>query len=92
PCAYRILRYTEYTQCGHKEFIGETPIDCLDSECWISVKHNPACPRPIGCRCRRYWTQPERVTEGTVPTGLCSNCRRPPFPPRTAPPPTVSPE
>ncbi|KAH9934740.1 uncharacterized protein B0H18DRAFT_978002, partial [Fomitopsis serialis] len=66
---HRQLRFYKAKQCGHLTFTGETYIDCNSRECFLSTAHPSTCGAPgsrILCRCRRYYTQPERITTHEV--------------------------
>ncbi|KZT11353.1 uncharacterized protein LAESUDRAFT_671228 [Laetiporus sulphureus 93-53] len=59
---HRQLRFYKSTQCGHLTFTGDTYIDCNSPNCRISSAHPATCGGPgTVCRCRRYYTQPERI-------------------------------
>ncbi|TEB13551.1 hypothetical protein FA13DRAFT_955099 [Coprinellus micaceus] len=81
---YRKLRFAQFQSqdCSHKEYLGETPVDCGQRDCSLSTSHEPTHQRaPNGefmCRCKRYYTQPERITERTELVGKCAECIRGP--------------
>ncbi|KAH9951245.1 hypothetical protein B0H21DRAFT_271585 [Amylocystis lapponica] len=71
---HRQLRFIKMTGCGHLQFTGDTTLDCNRRDCFISSAHPPNCANgQTNCRCRRYYTQPERITTSEQP-GKCNIC------------------
>ncbi|KAL1947858.1 hypothetical protein VTO73DRAFT_13582 [Trametes versicolor] len=73
---HRQLRLWKATKCGHLTFSGETNIDCASRDCYNSTAHPATCGAPgsgTQCRCRRYYTQPERIITHEVDT-KCPRC------------------
>ncbi|GBE82241.1 hypothetical protein SCP_0406250 [Sparassis crispa] len=71
---HRRLHFYKSSGCGHLTFTGENNIDCQSWDCFLSASHNCGSTSGNICRCRRYYTQPERIVDQEVP-GKCPRCR-----------------
>ncbi|TEB28538.1 hypothetical protein FA13DRAFT_1711823 [Coprinellus micaceus] len=65
---FRKLWFVQYQtqECSHKEFVGQTPVDCGRRSCSLSSSHEPTHELENItkiCNCKRYYTQPERITK-----------------------------
>ncbi|KAI0093663.1 hypothetical protein BDY19DRAFT_265988 [Irpex rosettiformis] len=71
---HRQLRFDRHVDCGHLTFTGETNIDCHKPDCTHSTAHPPNCGEPgrPTCICKRYYTQPERISRDVA--GKCARC------------------
>ncbi|KAH9946144.1 uncharacterized protein BXZ73DRAFT_95645 [Epithele typhae] len=70
---HRELRLWKARQCGHLTCTADTNVDCGQSDCYNSAAHPPDCP-PASCRCRRYFTQPERIVTHEA-DAKCPRCQ-----------------
>ncbi|KAH8107074.1 hypothetical protein BXZ70DRAFT_272813 [Cristinia sonorae] len=72
PCERWKVRFFKSKGCEHLTFTGENTVDCASQDCFLSKDHRCRTHSP-SCRCRRYYTQPERITTHEV-DGLCPLC------------------
>ncbi|KAI0054069.1 hypothetical protein FA95DRAFT_1600563 [Auriscalpium vulgare] len=63
---HRQLRFLQNTACHHLRLLSDANVDCQDPACRLSARHPHDCgiDSKHPCRCRRYYTQPERLTVG----------------------------